>query len=88
MDEFEIIRKYFQKLSNNNHSAKKLNDDVFFDRKNKLIVSVDTYNEGVHFPNFQYPELTVKKVVRSSISDLICKGVKPQYFLKNQYLLL
>ena len=80
MDEFELIKKYFQKISNNNPSAKKLNDDVFFDKKKKLVVSVDTYNEGVHFPNFNYPNLVVKKVLRSSISDLIAKGVKPEYY--------
>ena len=80
MDEFELIKNYFQKISNNNPSAKKLNDDVFFDKKNKLVVSVDTYNEGVHFPNFKYPNLVIKKIIRSSISDLIAKGVKPEYY--------
>ena len=81
MDEFELIKKYFQNISNNNPSAKKLNDDVFFDKKNKLVVSVDTYNEGIHFPNFKYPSLVIKKAIRSSISDLIAKGVKPEYYL-------
>ena len=91
MDEFELIKNYFQKISNNNPSAKKLNDDVFFDKKNKLVVSVDTYNEGVHFPNFKYPNLVIKKIIRSSISDLIAKGVKPEYYFisgsgnKNQF---
>jgi len=80
MDEFELIKKYFQNISNNNPSAKKLNDDVFFDKKNKLVVSVDTYNEGIHFPNFKYPSLVIKKAIRSSISDLIAKGVKPEYY--------
>jgi len=80
MGEFELIKNYFQKISNNNPSAKKLNDDVFFDKKNKLVVSIDTYNEGVHFPNFKYPNLVIKKVIRSSISDLIAKGVKPEYY--------
>jgi len=80
MDEFELIKKYFQKISKNNPGAKKLNDDVFFDKKNKLAVSVDTYNEGVHFPNFKYPNLVIKKIIRSSISDLIAKGVKPEYY--------
>ena len=80
MDEFELIKNYFQKISNNNPNAKKLNDDVFFDKKNKLVVSVDTYNEGVHFPNFKYPNLVIKKVIRSSISDLMAKGVKPKYY--------
>ncbi len=80
MNEFELIKNYFQKLSKNNPAAKKLNDDVFFDKKNKLVISIDTYNEGVHFPKFKYPDLIIKKVIRSSISDLICKGVKPNYF--------
>ena len=80
MDEFEIIKNYFQKISNNNKNAKNLNDDVFFDKNKKLVVSVDTYNEGVHFPNFKYPYLVIKKVIRSSISDLISKGVKPEYY--------
>ena len=80
MDEFELIKKYFLKISINNPSAKKLNDDVFFDKVNKLVISVDTYNEGIHFPNFKYPHLVIKKVIRSSISDLIAKGVKPKYY--------
>ena len=41
---------------------------------------MDTYIEGKHFINFKNPELTIKKVIRSSISDLICKGVKPKYY--------
>jgi len=91
MDEFELIKKYFQRISSNNPGAKKLNDDVFFDKKNKLVVSVDTYHEGVHFPNFKHPNLVIKKVIRSSISDLIAKGVKPEYYFisgtgnKNQF---
>jgi len=80
MDEFNLIKNYFQKISNKNPYAKKLNDDVFFDKKNCLVVSVDTYNEGIHFPNFKYPNLIIKKVLRSSISDLISKGVKPEYY--------
>ena len=80
MDEFELIKNYFQKISNNNPYAKKLNDDVFFDKKRKLVISVDTFNEGIHFPNFKYPNLVIKKIIRSSISDLIAKGVKPEYY--------
>tara|TARA_B100001250_G_scaffold25667_1_gene21236 strand:+ start:130 stop:1089 length:960 start_codon:yes stop_codon:yes gene_type:complete len=80
MDEFELIKKYFKKNSNNNPAAKNLNDDVFFDKKKGLVVSIDTYNEAVHFPNFKYPNLVIKKIIRSSISDLIAKGVKPEYY--------
>ena len=80
MNEFELIKNYFQKLSKNSKSSLNLNDDVFFDKKSNLVVSVDTYTEGNHFINFDHPELVVKKIIRSSISDLICKGVKPKYY--------
>ena len=80
MHEFELIKNYFQKLSKKSPSALNLNDDVFFDKKNKLVVSVDTYTEGNHFIDFKKPELVIKKIIRSSISDLICKGVQPKYY--------
>jgi len=80
MHEFELIKNYFQKLSKKYPSALNLNDDVFFDKKNRLVVSVDTYVEGNHFINFKKPDLVIKKIIRSSISDLICKGVKPKYY--------
>ena len=80
MLESQIINKYFSKLSKNNIGSLNLNDDVFFDKKNKLIVSVDTYVEGIHFVNFKKPELVIKKIIRSSISDLVCKGVHPKYY--------
>ncbi len=80
MQEFEIIKNYFSKLSKNNQSSYKLNDDVFFDKNKNLIISTDTYVEGIHFLDFDKPELVIKKIIRSSISDLICKGVKPKYY--------
>ena len=81
MHEFELIKNYFQKLSKKSPSSLNLNDDVFFDIKNNLVVSVDTYTEGNHFINFNKPDLVIKKIIRSSISDLICKGVQPKYYL-------
>ena len=80
MHEFQLIKKYFSNLSKNNKSSLNLNDDVFFDKSKNLVVSVDTYIEGVHFINFKKPELVIKKIIRSSISDLICKGVDPKYY--------
>jgi thiamine-monophosphate kinase len=80
MHEFKIIKDYFQKLSKKTSSALNLNDDVFFDKKNKLVVSVDTYTDKNHFINFKKPELVIKKIIRSSISDLVCKGVRPKYY--------
>ena len=81
MDEFKLIKNYFQKLTKNNPSALKLNDDVFFDKKNRIVLSIDSYNEKFHYLNFKKPGLVIKKIIRSSISDLICKGVKPKYIM-------
>ena len=80
MHEFELIKNYFQKISKKTSGSLNLNDDVFFDKKNKLVVSIDTYTEGNHFINFKKPDLVIKKILRSSISDLICKGVRPKYY--------
>ena len=52
MHEFELISKYFSKLSSNSKSSLNLNDDIFFDKSRKLAISVDTYVEGVHFIRF------------------------------------
>ncbi len=80
MHEFEIIKNYFSKLSLNNNSSLGLNDDVFFDKSKNVVISVDTYVNGLHFLDFKKPELVIKKILRSSISDLICKGVEPKYY--------
>ena len=80
MNEFNLIKKYFSNLTNKSRSSLNLNDDVFFDKSSGLVISVDTYIEGTHFINFNNPYLVMKKILRSSISDLICKGVKPKYY--------
>ena len=80
MHEFEIIRKFFLKLTVKNKGSLNLNDDVFFDKSKQLVVSVDTYVEGIHFIDFKKPDLVIKKILRSSISDLLSKGVIPKYY--------
>ena len=80
MHEFQLIKKYFSSIVKQNKSALNLNDDVFFDKKKGLVISIDTYNEGYHFIDFKHPDLVIKKIIRSSISDLICKGVEPKFY--------
>jgi len=80
MHEFELIKNYFSKIAKNNKSALNLNDDVFFDKKKGVVISIDTYNIGTHFYDFKSPDLVIKKILRSSISDLICKGVTPKFY--------
>ena len=43
MHEFELINKYFSKLSKNNKASLKLNDDVFFNKSKNLVISIDTF---------------------------------------------
>ena len=62
MNEFEIIKNFFSKLSLNNKSSLFLNDDVFFDRSKKLVISVDTYINKSHFFDFKDPNLVIKKI--------------------------
>ena len=80
MHEFDLINNYFFKIAKKNKFALNLNDDVFFDKKRGVVISVDTYNIGTHFYDFKSPDLVIKKVLRSSISDLICKGVTPRFY--------
>ena len=80
MNEFSIIKKYLSKISKGNRGSFNLSDDIFFDFKKKIAVSIDTYNEGTHFLNFSNPYLLIKKTLRASISDLICKGITPKYY--------
>ena len=79
MNEFEIIKKYFSKLAKNKGSFN-LKDDIYFDYSKKIAISVDTYIEKIHFIDFKNPDLVIRKCLRSSLSDLICKGIQPKYY--------
>ena len=80
MNEFSVIKKYFSDLSKNNRGSFDLSDDIFFDYKKKIGISIDSYVEGTHFLNFKNPNLVIKKALRGAISDLICKGIIPKYY--------
>ena len=79
MNENDIIDNLRKVVKNS--SAINLNDDVFFDSKKSLVASIDTYNEKIHFINFKYPNLVIKKAIRSAISDVISKGIDPKFIL-------
>ena len=80
MNEFQIIKKYFSSLAKLSEGSFNLTDDIFFDKEKKIGISIDTYVEGIHFLDFKKPDLVFKKVLRSSISDLVCKGITPKYY--------
>ena len=80
--ESQLINKYLKPLTFNNKNSLNLEDDVYYDSKNKFIFSTDTYEENIHFLNSANPSRFVKKIFRSAISDILCKGSQPiTYFL-------
>ena len=80
MNEFSVIKKYLSNISKNNRGSFDLSDDIFFDYKKKVGISIDSYVEGTHFLNFKNPNLVIKKALRGAISDLVCKGIIPKYY--------
>ena len=82
ISENKIIEDYLKKLSFKKKQALNFNDDVFYDSNKKMIFSKDTYVEGIHFIKNSRPEDFIKKIFRSSLSDIYCKGINPEvYFL-------
>lgn len=82
MNEINIINNYLKPLTAKNSGALNLTDDIYFNKKNKTAISIDTYVKSVHFINSNKPKYFLRKVLRSSLSDLYCKGIKPHaYFL-------
>ena len=82
MNEFDIINKYLKPLIKKDSCALDLSDDIYYDFRKKIAISVDTYVHGIHFLESSKPKYFIKKILRASLSDLYCKGIKPQkYFL-------
>ncbi|MCK5284616.1 MAG: thiamine-phosphate kinase [Alphaproteobacteria bacterium] len=75
MNEFEIIKKYFAPLS---HDGLK-NDAAILDIPNgqKLIVTSDTLNAGIHFIENADASQIAHKALRTNISDLAAMGAQP-----------
>ena len=82
MHEHEIIKKFLKPLSAKDAGAMNLTDDIYYSKNKKFSISIDTYVQGIHFIDSKEPRKFLKKILRSSLSDLVCKGVTPKsYFL-------
>ena len=55
MNEFKLINKYLKPLSLKNPGALNLSDDIYFDAKKGIAISVDTYVENIHFIDSSNP---------------------------------
>ena len=77
-----LINKFLKTLTFDHKNSLNLEDDIYYDPARKMIFSTDTYEEGIHFLKHSNPNNFIKKILRSSISDIYCKGFKPfSYFL-------
>jgi thiamine-monophosphate kinase len=82
LDEFSFIKNKLKPLATSKH-ALKLQDDVATLPKGKIIFSTDTIVEHIHFfPNTEGASLA-RKLLGVSISDIIAKGIKPEFYSLN-----
>ena len=87
--EFDVIQKYFSKITNTNNNADiplAIGDDaaiVSLPENKELVICTDTLNDGIHFPidtsayNIGYKALAV------NLSDIAAMGATPKWFTLN-----
>ena len=81
LNETEFIKKYIKKGSKKNKYSLNFEDDVAV--LNNCAYSTDTISEEIHFFSDDDPKTIAKKLIRVNVSDLISKGVRPQFCLLN-----
>ena len=81
LNETEFIKKYIKKGSKKNKYSLNFEDDVAL--VSNCAYSTDTISEEIHFFSDDDPKTIAKKLIRVNVSDLISKGVKPQFCLLN-----
>lgn len=83
MNEFGIIENFFKPLSQGHDE---LQDDAAvleIPQGHELVVTSDTLNEGIHFPEGEAPENIAHKALRVNLSDLAAMGAKPLSYQLN-----
>lgn len=84
MAEFQIIEKYFKKLTNNCSAAQGLNDDVAkfsLSQDEELVISKDAFCQDVHFLLEDGGFKIASKLLRTNLSDLASAGATPLYYM-------
>lgn len=82
MNEFELIETYLAPLAG--PEGLRLKDDAALFTPNPdhdLVITTDTFVEGVHFPNGQYGANVAERLLRTNLSDLAAKGGIPRGYL-------
>ena len=78
MNEFELIERYFAPLAG--PEGLHLKDDTArFTPKSghDLLLTTDSFVEGVHFPNGMYGADVAERLLRTNLSDIAAKGGAP-----------
>ena len=78
MDEHSVIRKHFAPLAG--LGGLDLLDDAALlspPAGHDLVITTDTFVEGVHFPKGHYGGDTAERLMRTNLSDLAAKGARP-----------
>jgi thiamine-monophosphate kinase len=84
MSEFDLIREYFLWDASPDTTVRiSVGDDAAVLRiplDKELIISVDTLNEGIHFPVKTPPHAIGYKALAVNLSDLAAMGAQPAWF--------
>lgn len=83
MDEFDLIKRYFQALESARGDVNiGIGDDtaiVAWDSADDMAIAVDTLVEGVHFPAGTAADAVGYKAVAVNLSDFAAMGAMPRY---------
>jgi len=82
MNEFSIINKYFSELAGS-HGLMLKDDVATLPKDQNFAISTDTIIEEVHFLANSDPYKIALKLMGSSLSDLACKALVPEYYFLN-----
>lgn len=78
VNEFDLIERYFAPLAG--PEGLRLKDDtaIFSPRPNHdLLITTDSFVEGVHFPKAMYGADVAERLLRTNLSDIAAKGGMP-----------
>jgi thiamine-monophosphate kinase len=79
MNEFDLIEKYFAPLAGPEGLG--LKDDTALyvpSPHHDLLITTDSFVEGVHFPNGMYGADVSERLLRTNLSDIAAKGGTPR----------
>ncbi|GGX59583.1 thiamine-monophosphate kinase [Litorimonas cladophorae] len=82
MNEFELIEHCFAPLAG--PEGLRLKDDtaLYTPRDDcELVITMDTFVEGVHFPDGMYGADVAERLLRTNLSDIAAKGGTPRGYL-------